>query len=267
LQIAKAELENVSNKNIVSSKILFDSGSQLSYVTPEIAELLKLKPIGKKEICIKSFGEVKQTKILDIVEFFIKTNKGKQKISAFVSEISQPVNGQNTFCAKQSYAHLRNLYLADFNKSSPVKIDVLIGANYYWNFIDIHNIIAGKPGEPVALGSSLGYVLSGPMDTKSFNDFQTSTLTTNVLKAVVDTDPLRESVNKFWDLESLGIKHKDLIETPKNDEILENFEKSIKFCKNENRYEVEFPKKLEHEILGALKLVPHAIYHINLYFL
>ena len=41
------------------------------------------------------------------------------------------------------------------------KVDILIGLLYYYNFMT-GNIIKGKPNEPIALESTLGWIISGP---------------------------------------------------------------------------------------------------------
>ena len=45
--------------------------------------------------------------------------------------------------------------------------DILIGANHYWNIIGKHQV-RGEYG-PIALGSKLGYVLSGPIENSQSN--------------------------------------------------------------------------------------------------
>ena len=84
----------------------------------------------------KTFGGARQTKGLDIVELSVKTKVGLVNIQAFVSEISYPLKAQNPRLAQATYPHLQRLRLADYNNSTPIDIDVLIGANFYWNFID-----------------------------------------------------------------------------------------------------------------------------------
>ena len=101
---------------------------------------------------------------------------------AFVSEISYQLRDQNTEVAKERYQHIKSLNLADKNNEDYVNIDILIGSNYYWDFIDGKKIVKGKPGEPVAISSNLGYILSGTVQ----NNFEeTDCLTTHVLKAFV----------------------------------------------------------------------------------
>ena len=185
LQTAKAKVSDTNNQNLGHFRILFDSGSQLSYISPEVRKKLNLRTIGKRELTIKSFGGGRQTKVLDVVEFVIETNTGPEKVEAFVSEISYPLRDQNTEVAKETYQHIRSLNLADKNSNNCVNIDILIGSNYYWHFIDGKRIIKGKLGEPVAISSNLGYILSGTVQ----NNFEeTECLATHVLEASVSHD-------------------------------------------------------------------------------
>ena len=58
---------------------------------------------------------------------------------------------------------MQSLDSVDSNPNNiPLDIDIVIGANHYWNIIGKHQV-RGEYG-PVALGSKLGYVLSGPIE-------------------------------------------------------------------------------------------------------
>ena len=61
-----------------------------------------------------------------------------------------------------SYAHLDGLELADEPCSSGSSIDLLIGSDYYWNFVTGET----KRSEegPIAVNSKLGWLLSGPIN-------------------------------------------------------------------------------------------------------
>jgi len=57
-------------------------------------------------------------------------------MSAFVSNICFPVTGQNIVLAKQQFPHIAKLDLAEQKMGNePLEIDVLIGANYYWELM------------------------------------------------------------------------------------------------------------------------------------
>ena len=58
-------------------------------------------------------------------------------------------------------------------------IDVLIGADYLWNF-QKGCTIRGKPDEPVAVETELGWVLSGPMKS-SVNESEARSVQVNLI--------------------------------------------------------------------------------------
>ena len=66
LQTARAQVASVDGKKSTNSRLLFDSGAQMSYVTPRVRDLLNLQTIAKKEMSIKTFGGARYTKELDI---------------------------------------------------------------------------------------------------------------------------------------------------------------------------------------------------------
>ena len=197
-------------------------------------------------MCIKSFGGARHTKTFEYVEFAVNTNSSVENIKAFVSEISYPLSGQNIAFAKQTFSHLRNIKLADDSKSdTPIDIDILIGSDYYWEFIEGKTIKRGNPGEPVAISSKLGFVINGEIP-KKLNS--TSVLSTHVLKADIEMNSTEKAFEKFWDIESLGIH--DVDKNKETDHVIKNFEQTVKFNDNSKRYEVKFPVKESHDVLA-----------------
>ena len=66
------QVSSVDESNCQNLKILFDNRSQLSYISPQAAKNLNLKSLGKKDIVVKIFGNVKALKKLDLVQFAVK---------------------------------------------------------------------------------------------------------------------------------------------------------------------------------------------------
>ena len=64
-------------------------------------------------------------------------------------------------------------------------IDVLIGAGYLWHFQG-GDVIKGQPGEPVAIKTVLGYVLSGPVHREK-NEVVSTNLVINETKKNLQT--------------------------------------------------------------------------------
>ena len=112
---------------------------------------------ANKEVVLKTFGENKNRKILEVVKLVVasKTADDDIKLQAFVTEIYHPLKNQNTKFAKKNFSHIRNLILADENCLKSSDIDILIGPDYYWHFIK-NRIIKRNADEPVALETKLG---------------------------------------------------------------------------------------------------------------
>ena len=96
---------------------MFDSGSQLSYITPRARNALDLQTVDQKEIAIKVFGKTEETKTLDRVNICIKSRDSNLNIymSTFVNNVCFPIEGQNINIAARKYPHLGELELADDN--------------------------------------------------------------------------------------------------------------------------------------------------------
>ena len=245
LQTAVANVYLSGKSESRAFRLLFDSGAQLSYVSPKVKAFLNPEIKAKKEVVLKTFGENTSTKILEVVELVVtsKTADDDVKLQAFVTDICHPFKNQNTKFAKKSFSHIRNLTLADENCLQSSDIDILIGSDYYWHFTK-NKIIAD---ESVALETKLGYVLSGKLDIGSNGGHQINlneSLATNVLRVQQElTDPkeqLNGIVQKFWNLESVGVSKNEF-------DVCENFEADISSANN--RYEVKLPFKSEHGML------------------
>ena len=229
-------------------RLLFDSGTQLSYVSPKVKAFLNPGIKAKKEVVLKTFGENTSNKILEVVELVVapKTTDEDIKLQAFVTDICHPLKNQNTKFAKNNFSHIRNLTLADENPLKSSDIDILIGSDYYWHFMK-NRIIRGNVDEPVALETKLDYVLIGKLNIGSDGGHQINlneSLVTNVLRVqqelIEPKEQLNKIVQKFWNLESVGVSKNEF-------DVCENFEADISFA--DNRYEVKLPFKSEHGML------------------
>ena len=69
LQTAKAEAMNGTNNKIENVRILFDNGSQRSYITDTLKTRLGLSPIKKEKLNLNTFGDSKfKTQKCDVVK-------------------------------------------------------------------------------------------------------------------------------------------------------------------------------------------------------
>ena len=238
----------------VKMKILFDSGSQKSYISELARKKLNLTPIRTEKILIKTSGrENEQLKECDVVEFNVKgLNNGSrvQMTAHTVPFICSPLQDETVQLAQQSYLHLANLELADDPTAGCTsEVDVLIGNDFYWSFFT-GDLKRGESG-PVAMKTKLGWVLSGPSPQSDslrtdVNVISCYTLrldtssSTSVVESVESEDPLIEQVKRFWELESIGV-------SPYDGSVHDKFLDTIRF--HDGRYEVSLPWKTHHALL------------------
>ena len=65
LQTAKVKVKNCENSYINSARVLFDSCSQLSYITRQLRNRLKLKTVSTRKISIQTFGNKCSENVLE----------------------------------------------------------------------------------------------------------------------------------------------------------------------------------------------------------
>ena len=95
-----------------------------------------------------------------------------------------------------------------------------------------------KPNEPVALGTQLGYVLSGPISDMPRSKLSSVNLNaTHILRCA--SVPAETQVKRFWDLDSVGIMETDTVH-----KILKE-----KITFDNRRYTVELPFQEFHPVL------------------
>ena len=224
-------------------RILFDNGSQRSYVTEKLKGKLSLTPIRQETLHLNVFGsESCSRRKCDVVRLNLQ---GRDEVIEVVAlsfpRICSPLPRQVEL---HQCSNLQELDLADrppldeASNSSDSSVDVLIGSDYYWDVVE-GEIIRGAEGL-VAVRSKFGWLLSGPVKSK---DHEYVTHSNVVIHRPFDspqeTDGESELVNelrRFWDVESVGITEVNNKEIRK-----ELFPASIKYNFIDGRYEVNLP--------------------------
>lgn len=236
LQTASAIARNEDGSKTTRVKILFDSGSQRSYVTDSLKSRLGLKSKEIETLYLNTFGEKNFRKQkCDVVTLLLDDlDNEPSKISALsfptiCSALSSRVNISH-------YPHLHGLHLADCSNPQD-SIDVLIGSDHYWDFVTTE-IVRGEFG-PTAINSKFGWLLSGPTECVTSSE---TTVTNLIISGTSDSlfdqaqDPLIGTLKKFWETESIGIKGESEIISSSD-----SFNENVRF--NGQRYEVQLPWK------------------------
>jgi len=73
LQTAKADVSNINNTSSAKCRLLFDSGSQRTYIDEKVSKALKLRPIRQERIIINTFRNTQSSlQVLDVVQLKVK---------------------------------------------------------------------------------------------------------------------------------------------------------------------------------------------------
>ena len=232
--LLKTAIADVSfGKQSTSATILFDEGATRLFITQDLARKLDLKPIGHTQMKIAAFGTQQQQRTFDIVKITVQTNSGADtEITALVvPTIAAPICNCVTSETLQ-IPHSIHLTLAQPASIYPLHVSVLIGADFYRSFAG-DRVVRGKG--PTAVESSLGYLLSGPIS--SGTTFPTEVATFHLL-----ADTAQHSLEKFWELESIGIMDKQTDDSRQDFTAFRN----QYIGKRETHYVAKLPCKSDH---------------------
>ena len=130
-------------------------------MSQKLCAALNLQRIGSDNLLIKTFGEESaRLRSCDVVQLAVTSQDGMELyINAYsVPTICPAISNQSVKIAIEKYSHLKGLELADTpTHTGDVEVDLLIGADYYWNFFDGLTRQGSHPG-PVALSSKLAWL-------------------------------------------------------------------------------------------------------------
>ena len=140
-------------------RVLFDAGSHRSFITSKAARRSQLAVIRQDWLGISTFGQRSMdTRLRDVVEIKVSPLESQKVIpieAYVVPEISSIQNG-HVELVKGEYPHLKDLWFSDVCVGlEELEIDILVGANYLWNF-QKDCTIRGGINEPVAVETELG---------------------------------------------------------------------------------------------------------------
>ena len=238
LQTALARLSVNGQERMVH--VLFDSGSQRSYIRKNIAESIGLQGPSELLSVTTLGGETSETKRLQRVKFALLPVKGDSPEAVEMEALAIPNICNPLGPVKldlQNNPHLQGLSLADVYLRNSVQVDVLIGADHYYSFVTGTCKRINEPESLIAVESHLGWILTGSVN--SYSKHTTSMLTT------VENSEVTASLRRFWELESIGIKETENPIMSKEEEFaVKDFHEGLNF--DGKNYEVQLPWKRDH---------------------
>ena len=259
LQTAQAVALNDTNNKSTMIRVLFDSGSQRTYITESLKTKLNLKPISRERLHLNTFGNPSfSTRLCDVVQLCLK--KPGSDVLITITALCFPVicSSLPDICSVANCQHLEGLELADVVSGGRNVIDVLVGSDFYWSIVT-GEVKQGDRG-PTAVSSKLGWLLSGPVD-RSMTEFSTSYSAITHVSDDFDhknSDHIVSTLKKFWETDSIGIVDSQNSEPP----IDTPFVEQILFV--DGQYEVSLPWKEEFlEVSNHYQLSLNRLRHLQ----
>ncbi|XP_029165367.1 uncharacterized protein LOC114936359 [Nylanderia fulva] len=255
LSTAKVNLQAPSGRSLVV-RALIDGGSELTFVTERVAQILRLKRIrtltSTSGISCADTGTCRSAALIHITPR--KKSKPRFTTVAYIMKALTRYAPRNA-SQSQDWKHISNLELADDDPTGSTPIDLIIGSDLY-NHVLVH-VRNGPLGQPGAIESHFGWILSGttsiPNHVTQPSHVVTSTL---VIPPVEDASrvvqsaqlnqrysvvahccSLENQLSKFWEAEETP----QSIEMSPDDEQCEEHFKQTHSRTSDGRYIVRLP--------------------------
>lgn len=238
-----AKVKVVNNRgNIVTARLLFDSGCDRSYVSNKLVKKCKPEWVTSTDAHYSSFGGHRSNKDVqsNVYKLRIMNDKGDvfpimlTDIPSICDPLVRPLVPIHILKAF-SHSNLAD----DFDHSSPLDLDILIGLDYYWNLLSPKDTV--QVGQVVAMKSVFGWILSGNVGTcsdlkgvSSSPAFKSSSSQLLCISKISDAD-----MSRFWDLETVGISPSKECKEDTRNNVVQEYSDKINMVNG--RYEVHLP--------------------------
>ncbi|XP_064637074.1 uncharacterized protein LOC135493581 [Lineus longissimus] len=221
---------------------LLDDASTSSYINSGVAEELGFRgQISEARVNVLN-GSTKTFMTMP-VEIGLESLDRKVDIvfnARTVDNITGDLRHEDWNVHSSQYTHLKNIVFPKAGRRCTV--DVLIGADYPELHLAYQEII-GKPGEPVARKTGLGWTCIGPIpnangssDSTNFahSYFSHTTSFSEMISPDIDN-----TLRRFWEVES--VVHSKQVMSPEESQVFTKTKESLKVV--EDRYQIDVPWK------------------------
>ena len=190
LQTAKVKAFNPKTRKHVFVRVVFDMGSNDSYITDKLKKRLSLPTIGWQKLRISGFGGASEgSKSYPMTNLTLRSRFGGDDLPFTAFSVPKIASSINPAFSVSKLGKLACLDLADdFECDSDDEIDLLVGVDQY------HRFVTGETkrqiGGPVATHSVFGWLVSGPYGGAE-GGVSNSFLLSSISKVTVDEDLAR----------------------------------------------------------------------------
>ncbi|XP_018398099.1 PREDICTED: uncharacterized protein LOC108776086 [Cyphomyrmex costatus] len=183
-----------SNGNKQTCHVLLDSGSQANFMTRSCAERLRLKSYPSTVMISGINGTTSNTSRTARVELYSRFNKFSSSIDCVLSD--HITDSLPSIPVDQSRVHItHNVRLADPDFHRCSDIDLLIGAELFWQLICVGQIKACR-SHPTLQKTHLGWIMAGRLNNYKHNLINNQSIK-GFYTSITNVE-LHDSLTQFW---------------------------------------------------------------------
>lgn len=207
---------------------LLDTGSSHSFCTRSLVDRLKLQTGRTLTYQLSTLSQPVQCQTTSLVNFSVMSQDQSAVLSMTNVYIVDKIPVNSYGAPFDCYSHLRGLPIV----RNEGEVEVLIGQDNSEALIPL-DVRKGKPGEPFAVRTLLGWVLNGPVSAGTINE--------RVVSHFVNLSPsvLENAVQKLWSMENEGLETAQPSWSIEDRGVIQLWDREVKFV--DGRYELPIP--------------------------
>ncbi|XP_036145841.1 uncharacterized protein LOC118646627 [Monomorium pharaonis] len=254
----------VASGRSVSVRALLDQGSEATFISGNVAQLLRAKRI-RMPVSISAVGGTHVGTVQHAAAIIISP---RASTTPAFETTALVLNSLTSYAPKfvsdlSGFPHLAGLSWADAKPTSSDPIQLIIGADLYSDVI-LEGVRKGQSGQPVAQNSVFGWIISGPL-APTIDSSRASVVHSPphqysahlTVHNCLLGQSLAEEIRKFWEIEELP---QSQTLTPQ-DESCEAHFRATHSRREDGRYIVRLPFKRGPPIdIGRSRAVAERLY-------
>lgn len=235
--LSTALVKVTSHDKIFILRALLDSGSQSSFISERAQREIGSCKIKNTHHCVSGIGN----SVLNVTEhctinLHSMHNSFNTQVKCFIlPKITERL--PHVAVRIESLGIPNNIQLADPSFYQPSEIDLLLGADIFWDLLRAPRLSLG-PKRPILQDTHLGWIVAGSMSSEFYNE-NNSKIHCNF------SQDISAQLNRFWELEEIPA----ITKQNKNDYCETLFNQTTR-RESDGRFSVQIPLKGSIDLLG-----------------